>query len=827
MSKRVIFYPIITDPENINDVIARGLWYFSYIQPSEIIFPISEELAEIDIKIPDDMDQAISDIEYIKVHGKIKKNIYTDPNKLQNDLSNFDIIAFWSSDEIPFLETLITKLKRNGKTIVKADKRNDRYEGSFYIQAGFDNYDDKDELIHMEKEKFTRLQSQLSEISEIFVYGTGPSFEMYKYFNHSNALSIICNTTILDLEFMNYVNPKILVFADPIFHFGVSRYAGKFREKLKSTMELFSDLSVIIPFKYYPMAKAYFDHADRIIGIPFEKKEKFNLNLKTEFQVKTTANILTLLQFPLASTFSSNINLIGFDGRPKEENKYFWQHNRKVQLNEEMDNIKFVHPGFFEINYDTYYDEHLENLDNMLNQASKSGIQVSLLTPSHMPVLSKYLDNEKILKSHLQTTNKKNIVISINPDLINDNGHYLYYDKRVSEEAEKNNFDFISLANSECKYSCIEEMKIIPFFKEHSWSLRKTDSITTEDEYREEFRKLFRSLAGTKDKKYYLYMYLGHIRLLPIIWQELLSAKCENISFLFNLFWSSFDYSDYIFKEKKFTEEEKEIYKFAGSVSNIKGIQLSAETERLSNFLKNQFHIENSIYPFFCVTDISNEQFSENDAKNIKINEKIRVVYPGRQTKEKGWEIVQALSHKIQDIKDIELSYRQIESNKLDKANNGLDTQEYHALFEMSDIILIPYGKIEFYDRTSGLFIDAVIHEKPIIATKDTLIGNTIVKYDIGQVFIGDNIDELLESIYKLRENYSMYLRNIRDYKIKWLRENNTKNFLNALLNVKDFKIPSNASSIASEISKLNKYKSQNNLKNFYLKAKNIIKKTF
>ena len=93
------------------------------------------------------------------------------------------------------------------------------------------------------------------------------------------------------------------------------------------------------------------------IGVPFVKDREFNNNLLEDFCLKTTANILTFLMIPMGATFTQSVHILGCDGRPLEDS-YFWGHNKTTQLNDKMQNIQRVHPGFFNIDYNEYYETH-------------------------------------------------------------------------------------------------------------------------------------------------------------------------------------------------------------------------------------------------------------------------------------------------------------------------------------------------------------------------------------------------------------------------------------------------------------------------------------
>jgi glycosyltransferase involved in cell wall biosynthesis len=186
---------------------------------------------------------------------------------------------------------------------------------------------------------------------------------------------------------MAWVRPRFLVFADPIFHFGPSNYAAEFRRKLRESCAR-HDYTIIVPMRYYGLlTDAMPELRGRTIGIPSDKPNGFNLDLASEFRVFTTANILTYLMLPVASTLARRVYLLGCDGRPLDESGYFWSHNKKTQINDQMDNIRLVHPGFFAIDYNDYYLDHCRQLEELIGEGEKMGREYGTVTPSFIPAL--------------------------------------------------------------------------------------------------------------------------------------------------------------------------------------------------------------------------------------------------------------------------------------------------------------------------------------------------------------------------------------------------------------------------------------------------------
>jgi hypothetical protein len=386
--KSIVYFPIFENIDDLNDQIARTCWYLGSIETRKIYFPVKSGL-EIKFKVPDYLDSALAKA-YRKLENKLEFVECNTDSDLIYAFDNSQIVMQWKIDCYPshFWENKFNKEKK-GKQVWSVDKENTRFEGSHYIKVGLSNFPAKNTEILKNQKKFKEMINTLKGFKACFVFGTGPMVSQYKEFKYDHGISIICNSIIFDWQMLDYVKPKIIVFGDPIFHFGASRYAATFRQKLVSTIEKYK-LRVVIPFNYYRLFTYHFPELEPVtVGIPFDYDESINLNLNNNFYLNPYKNILTMLMLPIAATLTRKIYILGADGRKKSENSYFWKHNPKTQINDEMQNIKAVHPAFFNIDYNEYYDEHLKDLSEFIDTGEHHGIKFEMLTPTYIALLRK------------------------------------------------------------------------------------------------------------------------------------------------------------------------------------------------------------------------------------------------------------------------------------------------------------------------------------------------------------------------------------------------------------------------------------------------------
>ncbi|MFN4025433.1 MAG: FkbM family methyltransferase, partial [Hyphomonas sp.] len=388
--KSVTFYPVIDREDALIDVISRTAWFLSSSTISRFIIPVANEaLARMPWRVASGMDPSIAD-RFDELKSRTEFRVCSDEEALRRDMDSSVAILCWNATRSQWLFDE-EKRKANwlkGKRVWRVDPTTDRNEGGLYIEAGFKLVDNLKDVIENNRRKFIQLSGRLGEFERAYLLATGPSVQHYSELNHEGALGIVCNSVILDETLMQTLKPQIVVFADPIFHFGPSEYAAAFRQSLRRAAAR-HDFTIVIPVKYHQIFVSSFPELEsRMIAIPFNQGKNFNLDLREEFEVKVTANILTFLMVPLATTFASRIEFLGCDGRPLNENNYFWKHNPKTQINDKMSNIREIHPAFFNIDYNDYYTSHCDLLDQQIREGEDKGKGFACMAHSHIPALN-------------------------------------------------------------------------------------------------------------------------------------------------------------------------------------------------------------------------------------------------------------------------------------------------------------------------------------------------------------------------------------------------------------------------------------------------------
>lgn len=238
-----------------------------------------------------------------------------------------------------------------------------------------------------------RAIEEIKPVDRAVLLLTGPSATSVEL-DASAPVRMICNSAVRNREILEAFQPNMIFCADPVFHFGPSRYAADFRRDLVRAAEM-TDAVIIAPEHG---ARLLNHHIPRISGrvVPMQtvSGSDWLIPEANKMRVRQTGNVLTQLMLPVALWLASDIQIVGADGRNPSD-RYFWQHNTRVQYSAESLNSAFsAHPSFFRDRlYADYYSQHCRELAALVHHGEDSGKTISSLTPSHIPCLANRLQS--------------------------------------------------------------------------------------------------------------------------------------------------------------------------------------------------------------------------------------------------------------------------------------------------------------------------------------------------------------------------------------------------------------------------------------------------
>lgn len=772
--KNIAVYPEITSQSVLNNIICRIKWHFSHIRDVNIKIPIANNLLSSEVTFPEGFDRSDNNLD-----DWLKRNVTFIAAGCENTyVVNSDIVL----KHVEGNAEIDSFLNESGvrEKIYRVDHKKVRQEGSFYIQAALDLIDPviKKNMIEDCRKKFLSLKECLGKYNKSWLLATGPSIDNYKKCNFDDAIVIACNSVILNSELTNCTNPKILVFADPIFHFGVSEYAGKFREAVLNALKT-TDIKIVVPFKYYPLLVSKFEnYSDRIIGIPFREMPEFRLDVGTEFSVKTTANILTLLLLPLAATFSDDINLLGCDGRPLDQDDYFWGHGASVQINDKMKNIQEVHPGFFDIDYNEYYFEHCHTLANLIAQGETLGKKFTHHGPSYIPALRDRSPMPQVDKSNP----KESVCVVVEPDGIGMDGHYVRWHQQVISEL-KSRFKEVQVLCNKKQDEKLYGVTTSKVFSSHSWGISRADFSFTRDFpdapsvkvfQQELLDALLRSSKDTKSSSISLFMYYGSIQILKVVHEVRKMLKAEGIRLRVTMCL----FHESVILDAKVTQPRlppnaKEI--LMEGVAQVDDYRILAVTEQLAAHLFEKLGVRLGVFqnPVPSMSDAEQAKVAKSllAAPSRIAPKPVRVIFPCSPRDEKGGAMaVELMDHMRTNgpVPGVVFVFKGGKDSDADRKCNisympaDTDDATYRKYIEKSSIVVVPYLAPQFTFRTSGIIVDALAAGKPCIVMEGTWLADVVRKHAAGLPIKYYSPMTILSAVNAISARYRFFETNAR-----------------------------------------------------------------
>lgn len=378
----IMFYPEVSRENDLSNIINQLSWYLpeDSVDSPQIHIPLDDEL----------------DISSARSHPPSNQAKYPDRHLSLYDVKNprkrateVDVILLWNYKLSPLVLRHLNKIyivDPNYYSLIESDRWH-------RVSIRTSN-----ELEDSSEQNYSKLETRAENYSEAYIFATGPSLnKAYNFDFPDNALKIICNSIVNNDELLNHVNPDVLVFADPVFHFGPSKYANEFRrDAVKTVMN--HDCFVVIPQRFRRLFLEHFPQvSNKLISTPTANLSEPRFPNSDDLTVMSTNNIMTRYMVPVASSLTDEIYIIGADGREDDES-YFWEHSDEAQYTGLMETVVECHPSFFRDRiYTDYYKQHIETFSDMLDYGENQGKRYYSLTDSYIPCLNnRTVDKDKL-----------------------------------------------------------------------------------------------------------------------------------------------------------------------------------------------------------------------------------------------------------------------------------------------------------------------------------------------------------------------------------------------------------------------------------------------
>jgi hypothetical protein len=240
------------------------------------------------------------------------------------------------------------------------------------------------------REAFRRLR--LIGLRKAYIFGTGPSLELASQADFSDGYRVVCNTIVCDKHLFNLIAPHVIVAGDALYHFGDSEHACRFRRDLLDRMRL-SDSLFLYPEMFQARVHAEFgDVIGRCFPLGAGSEVDFTIPVDESAALPAIGNVLGYMLLPVACSLSTDVSMLGFDGRRPDDTN-FWRNAPRISFPELIAEMRQEYPAFYE-NFVPAADPnryvntvHGDELSSALQFAQLRGWSFTMLSPSTSPAL--------------------------------------------------------------------------------------------------------------------------------------------------------------------------------------------------------------------------------------------------------------------------------------------------------------------------------------------------------------------------------------------------------------------------------------------------------
>jgi len=358
-------------------------------------------------------------------------------------------------------------------------------------------------------------------------------------------------------------------------------------------------------------------------------------------------------------------------------------------------------------------------------------------------------------------------IYSIIPSLKNIEGHSYEYNVAFTKAANINGWKYIKIIPKNCLlYNLDSDWEKSIFGMDTKNKLKNLKNFVS-------FFKIFKKIKKTKNSILFVEDFTVVILFLFLICIFLVRPKMQ----LWLLF--RFEHDVMIKKGKPYAYILYFIEKILGK-ENIKYLTDSElVAKKNGGFFKKDFKVLPIPHTNSIISSI------------IEKKEHYSFWWPGGLTrKEKGLFRIQRLANLLKDTNNkviLEVAKSAQNTIKINKnirfLPNDLSREDYNNKMLNSDLILLPYIEKNYGYRTSGIFVEAIVAGIIPAVSKDTWMANELKKYDLEDLIIDWEGEDLLKNLLKLCDS-SKIKEKILEMRRKYLDIHNVDNFAKKLKNI-------------------------------------------
>ena len=355
----------------------------------------------------------------------------------------------------------------------------------------------------------------------------------------------------------------------------------------------------------------------------------------------------------------------------------------------------------------------------------------------------------------------QHLVVSINPDWIDDFGHHAHYDRAVATAVAASGGQHLSLT-SVAQVSPGPHQ--IPTFSRPTYGFAPFAGDVFIDTFHDELHTaLQRILSKCPGIPVRVYMYSAGIdHLVSII---LIATKLadERVSFQVNLLRAHDAIIDMTSQDADPAIEA--LLTSALEAGPTVNVHTFAETPEFASVVERQTGHLLPHWPAIVTSDLSSPA-------SHKPSPPLVLGYPGTQLI-KGLDTFVAFAEAVAAAPDLDLELaardvghtpeirERLAAAGVEVTRGLLTPLEYGAFMGRADIVALPYRTRPFGTRASGAFSDAVQLRRPVVATRSTWAGRLVAENDLGATFEEGDVEGFLSAAKVVVSDYETYRSNM------------------------------------------------------------------
>ena len=380
-------------------------------------------------------------------------------------------------------------------------------------------------------------------------------------------------------------------------------------------------------------------------------------------------------------------------------------------------------------------------------------------------------------------------LVSVNPDLCNEGGHYLYFDQRLKAAAEGLGGAFLSFASA----SFLLEGQappdwVRPVFSQPTQMVNRGFSILERESFANELRgALTDVISNAPGAQVILFCYSGHAHQLPGFIQALDGFDPQRLSCVFNL------YSAFLNFDETSPDYARNQVLLKTSLLGCKSyleqscIRIVADEEFSARAIEEHLGVRPPIMPFFSLAPEESQYAMPEEGKMtvayLSYAIEMRgfgllpdaVEYCLEHAPQVPWKFIfrTGLKPSVLETTRMAESIARLRDLGVTLLHGYLKDEEMASLFRQSNLLVCPYKRQTFGFRTSANVSDAIKYGLPIVAATDTWAGRLVEQLGNGVTFAdGDGMD-LGKALVKAAEAIDQYTNASRTAGAAWLEQNN------------------------------------------------------